>query len=575
MLCEIEMEGEGAEEASSKPVDPLPPTAPGNATAKEPSDNKVTQPTPVEQPSEGRRGEKREVWATPATRRIAREEKIDLADVTGTGPQGRVTKGDVLAFVAAGSSSTSSSTSNPTSSPSSPTPSLASTSATTTLPLSAVRKAMFRAMTSSLQIPHFSYSETLDVTSLERLRLSLNKHIPLRHRKTLKPAEEATIGRLGEWGVAEQSERVPEEKRFDRLTLLPLFIKALSLAMHEHPIFSCSLTAPSSTSTDHSLTRRSSHDISIALSSPSGGLYTPLLPSVDSSSPYALASQIAHLQHCATASSPPKFPTEFKGTGTITLSNVGVVGGTTTHPIVPPTGQLAIGALGRMRVEPRYVGTENARAKEVARGTEELPFGEELKMEPRLLLVSCLAGVLQMELLANLFSSPRYRTSPSRRTIEWSRESSSPSSLRAGNASSRSRRGLLDWAGSFSQSALYRKDQYRGPVEAELLGEGERRPTNIELEQTEELKACRVRRKEVTQRALTRQRTSQQAPLFVLNSRHQPFASLPSTLSCLFVDRLSKLRLLYRSLFCALKSLLEPPIRLYVAYSVDRFRVPI
>lgn len=389
MLCEIEMEGEGAEEEASKPVDPLPPTAPGNPTARDSGHTTVAQPTPAEQPSEGRPGEKREVWATPATRRIAREEKIDLADVKGTGPQGRVTKGDVLAFVAAGSSSSASS-STPASTPSPPAPSsiLASSLTTTNLPLSPVRKAMFRAMTSSLQIPHFAYSETLDVTSLERLRLSLNKHIPLRHRKTLKPAEEAQLARLGEWGIAEQSERVPEEKRFDRVTLLPLFIKALSLAMHEHPIFTCTLAPPSSTSTDHSLTRRSSHDISIALSSPSGGLYTPLLPSVNSSSPYALASQIAHLQHCATTSSPPKFPTEFKGTGTITLSNVGVVGGTTTHPIVPPTGQLAIGALGRMRVEPRYVGAEKERAKEVARETEELPPGEELKMEPRLLMVS-------------------------------------------------------------------------------------------------------------------------------------------------------------------------------------------
>ncbi|ORY89174.1 2-oxoacid dehydrogenases acyltransferase-domain-containing protein [Leucosporidium creatinivorum] len=390
MLCEIEMEGEGAEAEISKPVDPLPPTAPGNATAREPSDEKVTQPAPTEQPSTEqpsteRRGEKREVWATPATRRIAREQNIDLADVTGTGPQGRVTKGDVLAFVAAGSPS-SQSASPPSSASSAPTPSLTSTSATITLPLSPVRKAMFRAMTSSLQIPHFAYSETLDVTPLERLRLSLNQHIPLRHRKTLKPAEEAQLARLGEWGVAEQSERMPEEKRFDRLTLLPLFIKALSLAMHEHPIFTCNLTPPSSTSTDHTLTRRSSHDISIALSSPSGGLYTPLLPSVNHSSPYTLASQIAHLQHCATTSSPPKFPAEFKGAGTITLSNVGVVGGTTTHPIVPPTGQLAIGALGRMRVEPRYVGKEKERAKEVARGLEELPFGEELKMEPRLLM---------------------------------------------------------------------------------------------------------------------------------------------------------------------------------------------
>lgn len=251
--------------------------------------------------------------------------------------------------------------------------------------MSPVRKAMFRAMTASLQIPHFAYSETLDVTAIERLRLSLNRHIPLSHRKTLKPADEAQLHRLGEWGVGD-STRVPEEQRYDRMTLLPILIKALSLAMAQHPLFSCSL---STSSGEPVLSRRSSHDISIALSAPSGGLYTPLLPSVDRSSAYDLSSSIANLLHCSLSSSPPKFPDAHNGKGTITLSNVGVIGGTTTHPIVPPTGQLAIGALGRMRVEPRYVAADRAKAKKVAQGLEELELGEELRIEPRLLMVSC------------------------------------------------------------------------------------------------------------------------------------------------------------------------------------------
>jgi len=44
---------------------------------------------------------------------------------------------------------------------------------------------------------------------------------------------------------------------------------------------------------------------------------------------------------------------------------------------------------------------------------------------------------------------------------------------------------------------LYRKDQYRGPVEAELLGEGERGPTKVEHEQTREQKAYRAARKKL------------------------------------------------------------------------------
>lgn len=386
MLCEIEMDG--GEAAAEKPVDPLPPTAPGNPTATTPAEaNSARAPTPKPaakpQPVSG---DRKEVWATPATRRIARENNIDLNEVSGTGPQGRVSKGDVLAHVANGGASTSPASSPPSSSS---TPStITSSSSTTTIPLSGVRKAMFRAMTASLQIPHFAYSETVDVTALERLRLSLNSHIPLTHRKTLKPAEEAQLARLAGWGMG--SERVVEEKRYDRMTMLPLLVKALSLAMHEHPLFTCTLSG------DSALTRRSSHDISIALSAPNGGLFTPLIPSVDSASPYSLASNIAHLQQLSTASSPPKFPKEYSGAGTITLSNVGVIGGTSLHPIVPPTGQLAIGAMGRMRVEPRYVAQDKAKAKKVATGVEELELGEELRMEPRLLMVSDIPLVLML-----------------------------------------------------------------------------------------------------------------------------------------------------------------------------------
>lgn len=395
MLCEIEMEGEGEGAEVDKPVDPLPPTAPGNPTAQEPSDVKVASSASLSSSGEARRSS--EVWATPATRRIARENDLDLAAVTGTGPRGRILKGDVLAHVAAGSSSTPATSARPSSAPIAAT----SSSPSTTIPLSPVRKAMFRAMTASLQIPHFAYSETLDVTSLERLRLSLNQHIPLRLRKTLKPAEESQIERLAAWGST--SERAVEEKRFDRMTLLPLLVKALSLAMHEHPLFACTLTPPSSTSTEHTLTRRPSHDVSIALSSPSGGLYTPLLPSVDTASAYDLASRIAHLQHISLASSPPRFTDEFKGSGTITLSNVGVVGGTSTHPIIPPTGQLAIGAMGRMRVEPRYVAVDRVRAKRVAQGVEEVGDSE-LSVEPRLLMVRFCGGSQRVPGLMLTFS---------------------------------------------------------------------------------------------------------------------------------------------------------------------------
>ena len=340
----------------------------------------------------------REILATPGTRRFAMEKGVDLATVTGTGRHGRIMKEDILAAASGkdGATSTPVSSGAPSTSSSSPSSTAAASPPTTTtsVPLSPIRRAMFRAMSASLQIPHFAYSDTIDVTALERMRLSLTSNIPVRYRKTLKPADEATLTRLGAW---QESSQVESSKRFDRLTMLPFLLKGLSVAMQEHPLFTCSLSpAPSasssSSSEEPSLVRRSTHDISVALSNPSaaGGLFTPVLRSVDSSSIFDLASRLAHLQSFLdpNSSSPPKFPAEYSGAGTLTLSNIGVVGGKSTHPVVPPTGQLAIGAMGRMRVEPRFV--DEAGAKKLAQGvsaSEEVSL-DALRVEPRLVMVS-------------------------------------------------------------------------------------------------------------------------------------------------------------------------------------------
>lgn len=312
---------------------------------------------------------------------MAKEARIHLGDVLGTGKDGRVTKGDVLAFVASSSTSTSSPVAQseslaapaaaviPSETTSSP---LAST---TGIALSPLRKAMFRAMTSTLQIPHFAYSETIDVTLLERLRVSLNGAVPLHYRQTLSPALERELARNVEWGGPA---RVAVDERYDRMTLLPLLVKALSAAMTTNRLFLSTL-APS----HDELLPRASHDISLALSAPDGGLFTPLLSGVESASHWMLASRIAHLQSLSLASSPPKFPAAYRGAGTVTLSNVGVIGGTTTHPLIPPTGQLAIGALGRTRVVPVYAARSLEAARQAA--VTGLDAGD-LVVEPRLLM---------------------------------------------------------------------------------------------------------------------------------------------------------------------------------------------
>jgi len=410
-LCEIEVEGEGAGDEVQAPTMPLAAAEPVAAPpAAQSSSSGMDGPLEPVDRSDSVAVESRDVLATPGTRRFAREHGVDLGQLTGTGKNGRVTKEDVYAFVSGGSPSSSASTPassalrtttpsppSSTAKSTSPSPPAGTAADSCTVPLSPTRRAMFRAMTASLAIPHFAYSDTLDVTELERLRRSLSSNIPLSMRKSLSPADEAALARQAHWSGSDDaaSQLVDEGKRIDRVTLLPLLLKALSLAVAEHPLFLHTLSPPSSsTSTEPSLVRRTSHDISVALSSPSpaGGLFTPVLRDIQHSSVFALASQLAGLQSCVSASSStgsaPRFPPEHSGAGTLTLSNVGVVGGRGTHPVIPPTGQLAIGAVGRVRVEPRFKqGKEEKRAKRVAQGVEEDEAGREWKVEPRLVLV--------------------------------------------------------------------------------------------------------------------------------------------------------------------------------------------
>jgi 2-oxoisovalerate dehydrogenase E2 component (dihydrolipoyl transacylase) len=107
------------------------------------------------------------IMASPATRRRAREAGIDLAEVVGSGPQGRIERADLERHLVA------------------PKPVVSPQAATSIpdesfeeVPLTGVRRIIAERMTRTLSIPHFSYVEEVDVTALEALRVHLNARLP-------------------------------------------------------------------------------------------------------------------------------------------------------------------------------------------------------------------------------------------------------------------------------------------------------------------------------------------------------------------------------------------------------------
>ena len=256
---------------------------------------------------------------TPAVRKMAREHQLDLGTVPGTGKQGRVLKEDVLSFLAAdaiGSIKAPTSVPNQTSNP-------GVVAEDRVELIRGVGKIMAQRMTESVaSIPHFTFVDELDVTELMQLRRTLN-----------------------------------EQHGSDQLkvTLMPLFIKALSLALKQFPVINSRANADFT-----ELTYLASHNIGMAVDG-ANGLLVPNIKAVEQRSILDIAAQVMALT--ASARSGKINPADLKG-GSITISNIGAIGGTVATPIINKP-EAAIVALGKIQSLPRFDPQGNVVARNI------------------------------------------------------------------------------------------------------------------------------------------------------------------------------------------------------------------
>lgn len=266
--------------------------------------------------------------ATPAVRRLATENNLNLADVVGTGKDGRVLKEDILRHLERGSAPASpvpQTHSMPPSPPHAPPPPTlqpvprappAPIGQDRTVPLKGVTKAMVKAMTEALKIPHFGYADEVNMTQLVELRTSL---------------------------------KVVAEKRGLKLSYMPFFIKAASLALAQYPVLNSSVDAEC-----ENLTYKAAHNIGIAMDTPEG-LVVPCVKNVQNLSIFEIAADLNRLQSLGFAGKLGQ--ADLSGV-TFSLSNIGNIGGTYTKPVIMPPN-VAIGALGRVQVVPRFDEDDN------------------------------------------------------------------------------------------------------------------------------------------------------------------------------------------------------------------------
>ena len=269
------------------------------------------------------------VLASPAVRRVAREKNIDLSSVEGSGKKGRILKSDVLNLQ---HSNVDTSSQNSTSSaPSSSTAEKGDLNSTSTVLKGSVRTekvrgiqaAMAKQMSASVYtIPHFTVSDELVMDNLMSLR------------KLLKPEFEA---------------------KNVKLSFMPFFVKAMSLALNEFPVVNSQLNEDAT-----EISYFADHNIGFAVDSKIG-LLVPNIKRVQDLSLLDIAVQMQDIIEQARAG---RVAGEHLKGGTISISNIGAIGGITATPVINKP-EAAIVALGKTQKLPRFDDEGNVSAQNI------------------------------------------------------------------------------------------------------------------------------------------------------------------------------------------------------------------
>ena len=263
------------------------------------------------------------VLASPAVRRVAREMGINLADVKGTGPQGRIVKEDVTNHSKPAEAEEGEAAHRET-----------AAAEDTVLPLKGYTRAMFYSMQKTLEVPHFGFHEELNAEHL----MQLKKVCKLEFERKL--AHDSSLNKTQD----KHSHPVLVDYSKAKLTMMPFLFKALSLALDDYPILNSSVDEEGKRVIQHGR-----HNIGCAMNTPFG-LVVPNVKDVARKSVMDIALELHRLQ--VLAQSNHLSPDDINS-GTITVSNIGTVAGTYASPLIH-VPEVAIVALGRAQYLPRY-----------------------------------------------------------------------------------------------------------------------------------------------------------------------------------------------------------------------------
>jgi 2-oxoisovalerate dehydrogenase E2 component (dihydrolipoyl transacylase) len=310
-LVRLEVAGEGNQEVAAAPREAAAPAhPPAERLTTPPPAPKAPQPTPVEAATPVARGSLgpprpagEKPLASPAVRRRAREAGVDLRQVRGSGPVGRISHDDLDAFLRSGPQAASAGGGR-----------VARTEVETVKVIGLRRRIAQKMAESKRRAAHFSYVEEVDVTALEELRAKLN---------------------------AENQDR-------PRLTLMPFLMQALVRAVADFPEMNALYDDEAET-----IERHAGVHIGIATQTPQG-LMVPVVRHCEARGLWDCAAEVRRLAEAAREGHATRG--ELAGS-TITITSLGPLGGIVTTPVLNRP-EVAIIGVNRQVVRPVWQGAE-------------------------------------------------------------------------------------------------------------------------------------------------------------------------------------------------------------------------
>lgn len=304
-----------------------PAAAPAPAAQSAPAAQPVQHAAPAAAPVANVDGNR---FYSPLVLNIAGKEgisMIELERIPGTGNEGRVTKKDILAYVANRSAA--------------PAPQPAPVAAQAQAPA-----APAPAPAPQPQAAPMAISGNVEIIEMDRMRKLIADHM-VRSKATsphVTSFTEADVTSIVKW--RERNKSTFEKKHGEKITFTPIFFEAIVNCIRKYPMINCSLDG-------YNIVLKKDINIGMATALPSGNLIVPVIKNAETKNLLGLTKDVNALANAARNN---KLKADDTQGGTFTVTNVGTFGSLMGTPIINQP-QVAILALGAIKKRPVVLET--------------------------------------------------------------------------------------------------------------------------------------------------------------------------------------------------------------------------